>query len=69
MNNFVISQPIDVRKSSYICRMFGPTGMTFDIVVDGQAIWTAFDSGEAKQFCLDHKLSTRINNFRTEKYQ
>lgn len=69
-NAHVTSQPIASRKAAYILRMFGGTpGFTYDIMVNGQPVWTAWDIGDAKQFCIDNRLSTRISNFRIEDYQ
>jgi len=62
-NEYISSLSLEVRKAAHIQRMFSQTrGLEFDIMVNSQAVYCSFDAGDAKQFCLDNRLSTRMVN-------
>lgn len=62
-NNYVLSLSLEVRKASYIQRMINRAGtITLDVIVNNEPVYTSFDAGDAKQFCIDNNLSTRIKN-------
>lgn len=62
-NEYISKQSVEVHKDSFIQRMYDKVhGLTFDIMVNGQVAYTSFDAGDAKQFCLDNRLSVKMVN-------